>query len=122
MTPAVIQVNWVSRVAEEAVLVVSDEFISVRVYCQPCSLHEGDFVEQPLLAFDSQHVARSEEHVHRATPVGEFACEFCGTVRDVASRLVHVGQIRIVLDVSIPGDIVVGENICFTCARLDYLG
>lgn len=120
MMLTVAHVKWLSMAAQEAVLTVTDGHTSVAVFCQPCSLQEGDSLTSPLFAFDAHDIERVREDSTFSSPTA-LAGDVCGTVVDPAANLVRVGGIPVELDVPLPGDIKVGDCVRFKYARLDCL-
>src|SRR5689334_6914449 len=91
--------EWLSIPAAEALLDVSDGQYHVAAFCQPCSIREGQWVQEPLLALDCKEIyiaGSGNPFAKRAEP--GLGAQIGGTVTSVTGRLVAVGKIRITLD------------------------
>lgn len=123
LKPIISHIEWISEDAQEAILTIMDGAISLHAFCDPCRIREGAQLVDHLLAFDVDNVMRASEDSPQARLIRPpFGHECCGAVESAADRLIRIGDIRLVLDVPLPGDIGNGEFICFICARIDFLG
>ncbi|WAC71214.1 hypothetical protein OU995_16625 [Roseateles sp. SL47] len=114
-------IEWISREAEEAEVVVSHGHFSCRAFSQPCLLSVGQVLEQPLHVFGAKNIMRSaaEEQSIELQVEGGLAHKVTGIFKDSQSKRIIVGGIEMVLDDYIPGGLQVGDMIDFECARID---
>lgn len=115
--------EWISKDAQEAMLVIGDESFECVAFSHPCSMQVGDHLNEPLLAISIRRVIKEKLNTQPMMQrLGEsFAHEILAEVVDVKSRLVVVGSVVVELDGVLPGDIGVGDFIRFSCGRLDVI-
>ncbi|HEY0133418.1 MAG TPA: hypothetical protein VGB85_05040, partial [Nannocystis sp.] len=98
---------------------VSDGTVSIKVFCQPCRLKVGDPLSQPLLAFETGGVQKTSDTVPSACATNDrFAHECRGIVTSADLAMICIGEFNVALDVPLPGDVNVGDWVCFECARI----
>jgi hypothetical protein len=114
-------IEIISKDAEEALLHITDGIYECAAFCQPCNKCIGDFIEEPLLAFNSQNpvleTINETPYIRRKN--SSLAHEILAQVISMEENLVRVGNILIQLDVNLPGDININDFVKFTCGRLD---
>lgn len=112
-------IEWISKDAEEATILVSDGKYACWCFCHPCIAKIGDTVSM-LYALDSTgiKVATKKSFYINKHSVG-FGHDYCGQLSDKNKSIVSIGGISIEIDGDIPGDIEQGDCIEFTCARVD---
>lgn len=57
----VIDILWISKVAKEAELTVSDGIYNCIVFSQPCDVSKGDLINAPLHAFITKDIMASRD-------------------------------------------------------------
>ena len=114
-------VEWISKEAEEAEVVVSDGRFSCRAFSQPCSLLVGQVLQEPLHVFGAKKIMISTagECGFELQVNGGLAQKIIAVLQDLQSRRLSVGGIELVLDDYVPGGIQTGDMIEFECARID---
>ena len=112
---------WIDKDSHEAEVLVSDGVHHCHAFCHPCHLKVGDEILEPLHSLGEASVYRvdHQEVTIRQQPGSDcWQHELVAVVLDRDTKLVQVGQIRVVLS-TMPGDIANGETIeCFP-DRLD---
>ena len=114
-------IHWIDQESLEAEVVISDGKYECLAFSHPCRLRVGDEVLDPLHSFEEGLVYRvndKETTIVRTKSTRYWAHEIVALVIDAKSKLVKVGNIRIVLG-SLPGDIVNGDLVEFCSDRLD---
>jgi hypothetical protein len=78
-------------------------------------------VDWVLNVFESRDVMRSDSIAEDFIPSSEgpYAYKVFGRVVDAKKRLVTVGEIRLTVDLPLPGDVQQGETVQFVCDRID---
>jgi hypothetical protein len=114
-------IEWISKEAEEAEVVVSDGRFSCRAFSQPCSLSVGQVLEEPLHVFGAKNIMLStaEEQGMELQVEGGLAHRVTAVFQDLQRRRLIVGGIELILDDYVPGGIQAGDMINFECARID---
>ena len=115
------QLTWLSEVAREAELLISDGKYRCIAFSHPCDVHEGDDLKEPLHAFIIQDLMISREKncsISLIKPNG-LAQQCIAEVVDAENGLVKIGNIKITLEEKAPYGAIPGDLIEFTCARLD---
>lgn len=113
--------DWISKEAEEAEVVVSDGRYSCRAFSQPCSLVVGQALQEPLHIFGAKHVMLSADDEQELRPLstGRLSHKVTAKIQDLRSKRLSVGGIELIMDDYLPGGIQDGDTIEFECARLD---
>lgn len=113
--------EWLSEEAKEAAITVTAGNVSIVAFCHPCQLEVGDTPPLPLWTLNVSGVERvasnNESAFHRIDSV--WAHEGVAKVVNRHQQLVSVGALTVKLDCALPRDIEDGEQITFTCTRLD---
>ena len=119
----VTMVKWLSKEAHEAEVWLGDGEHEIRVFCHPCRLHEGDHVIGPLRIFESRELIRSDYHTDAfiRSAEGPYAYKVFARVNDAEKNLLTVGNMKLRLDLPLPGDIRDGDTVEFVCDRIDVL-
>ena len=114
-------IEWISREAEEAEVVVSDGRFFCRAFSQPCSLLVGQILKEALHVFSPKNIMLSttEEQSIELQVNGGLAHRVIATIEELKSKRLIVGKIELILDDYIPGGIQSGDIIEFECARID---
>lgn len=122
-TPTIVAIEWLDKDAEEAVLTISDGTHSLRCFAHPFRGVRGAPVASPLATLDAENVVRAPAQSVDVRPVGSgFKHEVIGVVSKTLPPTVRVGDLLLELDVSLPGDVSVGELVEFVTDRIDYEG
>lgn len=119
--PTVTSLEWLSEEAREASLTLEDGVFSVVAFSHPCGLRRNDRLTQPLFVFESSDVIRVDAS---ASPSFTRANDPWGytviaTLVSHRERVAAVGGFRLKLGLPLPGDLKDGDQIRFTCLRLD---
>lgn len=119
----IIDINWLSEVAKEAELVVSDGHNSCVVFSQPCDLHINDVISKPLEAIFTENIMLTDKFEPSINVIreGEFPQIFAAQIVDKDNCLVRVGDIFMILDEKLPIGCENGTFIEFSCERLDLI-
>lgn len=114
-------IDWISKEAKEAEIVVSDGRFTCRAFAQPCSLLVGQVLEEPLHIFGAKNImlSNAEEQSMEFQVEGQLAHRVTAVLQDLHSKRLVVGGIELILDDYVPGGIQVGDMIEFECARID---
>lgn len=112
------KIQWISEDALEAEVVITDGVYELRCFSQSCNYKEDDEIKEVLYAYNPQAIYLSDkmEEYIEMNSIGEY--RFTAKVSDITKQLVSIGDILIEID-CIPGDIVNGDIIEFSCSRLD---
>ena len=119
----IIKLEWLSKEAKEAELVVSDGINNCLVFSQPCSLRLGQVITEPLHAFDIENLmnvidTEKYESINK-TDESYFSYYCIARVIDKSKSIVSIGGIVINLECQIPNWAYEGDLIEFKCSRLD---
>lgn len=109
---------------ESASVTLRSPFGEIVVFCHPCTLKNGELIENHLSALDGDARAaylsdwpeelKSEKSKQRLEKTGPYSYRGCGRVLDRASGLIEVLGFRIEL-----GDIPCEGMVEFECKRVD---
>ncbi|MDE9430164.1 hypothetical protein [Xenorhabdus bovienii] len=116
-------IEWLSKDAEEAILLVNDGQYECTVFSHPCKYNEGNCIENPLLAISVSGIQREGQDsvINIQKQDAHFSHFVIAEVMDKNSNLVRVGNIIIELDEPIPNDINPNDIISFSCNRIDTI-
>jgi hypothetical protein len=119
----VVDFEWLSAPAREAIVRISDGEYSCYCFCCPCDVSVGHALEQPLLSLDEKGVMRtgSDAELRITSPDGRFRHELVAEVTDPSKGIVRVGAIWIALALPLPGDIASGDKLELVSTRLDLI-
>jgi hypothetical protein len=116
-------INWISQLAKEAELIVSDGINECLVFSQPCVLKVGEKIPTPLQALDVEGlmIVIDEGKEEKIQHISEsyFAQHCIAKVIDKEEGVVGIGGIRIELGCRIPGWANEDDLIEFNCSRID---
>lgn len=116
----VISIDWLSEDIEEAILTVVSGTQKFEVFSHPCRYKVGDCIEKPLETLDNKNIVRVDAQEPFIRQIGDtFEHEIVAKVESVKLHLVSVNEVKINLDIGLPGDISDGEFISFRTERLD---
>tara|TARA_R110001599_G_C11823498_1_gene617468 strand:+ start:165 stop:530 length:366 start_codon:yes stop_codon:yes gene_type:complete len=112
---------WISEVAQEAELIISDGQFTCIAFSQPCDYNEGDSVDDYLHAFMSKNIMLSQDDGVSIRSLEErlLSHKCTAVVESRMESLVRIGNIIIELDSQIPAGVEDGMLVDFECARLD---
>lgn len=118
------KINWVSKSAKEAELIISDGKEKCLVFSQPCDFTVGNMIEGPLHAVDVGQIVKvidqdCFEKIIRNSDKSYFSHHCVARIIDLENSLVTVGEFKIELDCQIPSWAEENDLIEFDCARLD---
>tara|TARA_R110000868_G_scaffold368973_1_gene632213 strand:- start:966 stop:1331 length:366 start_codon:yes stop_codon:yes gene_type:complete len=115
------KLTWLSEVAREAELIISDGKYECVAFSQPCDVREGDDLKEPLHAFMVNNLMISRESSCSIMPLqpNKLAQQCIAEVVDAENGLVKVGNIEIALEGKAPPRALPGDLVEFSCARLD---
>jgi hypothetical protein len=112
--------NWLSKPAKEAELIVSDGVHSVTVFSQPCDYNIGDIIDEPLHVFMAKDIMLSKitetiiEKIDKG--LGSF---IVANIENLRTGICSVGNVKFQIEDEIPGGINLGDVIEFKCGRVD---
>ncbi|QJB56848.1 hypothetical protein [Pseudodesulfovibrio sp. zrk46] len=112
-------IKWLSRDAEEASILVSDGKYSCWCFCHPCSAQIGDIVSE-LYTLDAKRCMAAPGTAPYITKhsVGD-GHDLCGHLFNKENSIISIGDILVEIDADVPGDIVEGDIVEFSCGRID---
>lgn len=115
------QLTWLSKVAREAELIISDGKYECVAFSHPCDVQEGSALNEPLHAFMVNDLMISRERnfsISLLKPNG-LAQRCIAEVVDAENGLVKIGNILVMLEGKAPPGALPGDFIEFSCVRLD---
>ena len=114
---------WLSEVAKEAEVIISDDEIDLVCFSHPFNKANGEVIEEPLYCVDARDVVLADEESFCAIKTrDEFGYKFRGILTDSKTKTVRVNNITLsLIDAEIPKDIPDGAYIEFCVTRLDLL-
>jgi hypothetical protein len=119
MRPTVTHVEWVSRAGGEAIVTLSDGEHVCACFGHPFVGKTEDVLPRPLAGYSVRGV-ELDDGAESMTRIGAtLEHEVVGTVQSTRPPIVSVGEILVETDCPLPGDIVVGQRVRFSAARLD---
>jgi hypothetical protein len=119
----VTKLNWLSKAAKEAELIVSDGTHECLVFSQPCNVQLNENVIEPLHAMDVENLMKvvdqdMNENIKRTNE--SYFSHYCvARVVRMDESVVSVGDIIIQLEGAIPSWAKEGDLVGFKCSRLD---
>ena len=117
----VAHINWISKDALEAEVVISDGQFQLLCFAQPFSGAINDIIESFPMAFDVIDIIKIDHDEFLINKLdGTFDQQISGKLIDKNAGLVKIGDIIVCIDSKqIPGDIVENDFIAFVCSRFD---
>lgn len=116
------KIDWLSREALEAEVVVTDGESEIICFAHPLNYKVDSDLEEPIYCFDVVDLVKSDEEVHMIEKLdGHFEYRFTGQLIDKQLETVEVGQFLLELDANWPGDIKNGDFVSFVSKRLDIM-
>jgi len=111
-------IEWISKEALEAEVIVTDGETEIRCFAQPLNYTEGYVLKNPIYCLNVSDLMKAEKPKYTIEKLDEyFSYRFTGKL--VHKEKVLVGKFILELDNEIPGDINDGDFITFLCQRLD---
>lgn len=114
------KIDWISKNAMEAEVILSDGVFDIICFSQPFSFKEGDTIKSYIYIFDTQKIYFSnlnEEYVKKNGSLFEY--ELCGVIKDKLSNIIKIGDFLIELDIPLPNDLYNGDYVVVFCERID---
>lgn len=117
------KLNWISKIAKEAELIVSDDSHECLAFSQPCNVKLNDILTEPLHAIDVENLMKTvnkniDEKIMRINE--SYFSHYCvAKVVRIDESIVSVGGIIIQLESTIPSWAKEGDFVEFKCSRLD---
>lgn len=117
------KLNWLSKAALEAEMIVSDGTHECLAFSQPCHVQLDQNLIEPLHAVDVENLMKvinqdRSENIKRIND--SYFSHYCvAKVMSMEKSIVSVGEILIELEGAIPGWANDGDLIEFKCSRLD---
>ena len=119
----IIKLNWLSKAAREAELVVSDGTHECLAFSQPCNVQLNHILNKPLHAVDVENLMRVDDQnkneIIKRTDESYFSHYCIARVVRMDEPVVSVGRILIEIEGAIPGWAKEDDLIEFKCSRLD---
>lgn len=119
----VTKLNWLSKAAKEAELIVSDGTHECLTFSQPCNVQLNENLVEPLHAMDVENLMTVvdrdiDEKIMRIND--SYFSHYCiAKVVSMDESIVSVGGILIQLESAIPSWAKEGDLVEFKCSRLD---
>lgn len=112
--------EWVSETADEAIVAVKDGNIEIFVYCHPYDYAVGDEVEMELHPVDVRAIRQTDENGAVISRHHDgLGYDLKVVVHDIDDGLAKLGEVVLVFDEPLPGDIRNGDRVEFSCSRID---
>ena len=114
-------INWLSKSADGAEVVVSDGLFKCEAYSQPCDASIGDVLVQPLHIFGIRNAILNEGGIlgFRKVDATGLAQLVVAKVTNFREGCLSVGAIELIADDPLPGGIQDGDLVELECARID---
>lgn len=113
-------IEYLDDELQEAIIEISSDEISLIAFSYPFKNH-GSNDDIVLYGFMTEHIIiESSFKLPQKTYPGRFGYHLTAKVLDSSERIVQVGDIKIMLSISLPKDIPNGAFVSFDVARLDY--
>lgn len=117
------KLKWISEVAKEAELVVSDGVNECLAFSQPFTLPLDVTLKEPLHAVDVENFMKVDSQNKNEKIIkldDSYFSQYCvASILNREDSIVSVGGILIQLDMPIPGWAYEGDLVEFKCSRLD---
>lgn len=115
------KITMISESSLEAEVLVTDGFIELVCFSQPCDFVVNKILTEPVYCFNNKNVVRFlSEKCHIEKLKESLAYNIFGKLIDKKNYLVKVGEIVLQLEEdSIPKDILENEYVSFYCQRID---
>lgn len=115
------RLNWLSKEAKEAEVVLSDGDFNMICFSHPFNGEIGNILDQPLYTLNAREVFRlnHEERFSVEKIEGAFSYRLAGRVVDKDQNQIKIGEFTIELDNPLPNDVQVGNYVYFICDRID---
>lgn len=114
------KINWISKNAMEAEVILNDGVFDIICFSQPFSFKEGDTIKSYIYTYNTQKIYFSnlnEEYVKKNGSLFEY--ELCGVIKDKLSNIIKIGNFLIELDIPLPNDLYNGDYVIIFCERID---
>ena len=116
------EIEWLSKEAEEALVLVTDGLYICQAFCQPCTREVGETIEQSLFSFETQGLEVSNKDQNQVSIRridSTFRHEIYARVVDLRLEIVEVGNIRFELDIDFSKELTLNCIVKFFCERID---
>ena len=115
------KIEWLSKEAKEAEVVINDGSYECVCFCHPCSILEGEIISDPIVAFDAESITKvgngTEPTINKI--IYSMGYNVIGRLKSINPHIVAVGNIMIDIGNDAPKDLCKGDFISFKCSRLD---
>lgn len=117
------EINWISKKAKEAELLITDGQYECLVFSHPCNFNVGDELQDALRAFITEDLMLSyEDKVGIYKNSGNTLSYKCvAEVVNEENDLVKIGGIYLFLDEKLPSSCSKGKLVEFHCCRIDAI-
>lgn len=114
------QVKSFDKFSDEADIVVTDGKFELMCYCHPSIQYPIGTEVKDITSFLAKNIMRAECNDCLILKLEDYyAYHLQGKIIDLINKVVLIGGIQIILDMSIPNDIKLGEYIEFDVLRLN---
>jgi len=110
-----------SNDSREALLLITDGSYLCEVFSHPYNLNSSRVISAPINTLLARDIMKNDSDTLSIIALRDqgLSQRIVARVTSRHEPIVMVGEIRIRVDSSLPGDIQVGDKVEFTCARLD---
>ncbi len=115
------EIQSLSDDGQVAELIVSDGIYECFAFSCPFKLSEGQIIQNPLYAFDTENLMLSDNEAYfiKQRKQGMFEHDCIAQVVDRSQQLVKIGGLSIVVDEILPVGCDDGTFVQFFCSRLN---
>jgi len=115
------KINWISKKTREAELLITDGKYECFAFSHPCTVDEGDELQDALRAFITENLMISYESEVGIFRTSDKALSYkcIAEIVDEENELVKIGGIYLFLDEKIPVGCGKGDLVEFNCSRID---
>ncbi|NRG05569.1 hypothetical protein HRJ46_19945, partial [Vibrio coralliilyticus] len=99
----VYKIDWISREAKEATLLIGDGVYECFTFSHPCHFDLGYSLLDPLLALDAKGIRLAEVDKLSISRIGNtFGHDVIGIVSETNPTIVRIGNIKIEIEEQLP--------------------
>ncbi len=117
----IIDINWLSKSAKEAEVIISDGIYSLSVFSQPCDYAKNQEINDCIHPLEVKNFRKSYEQITTIEKLTDsyFGYRIIGVLDNIDNAILSVGKIKLELNVLIPSWAQEGDYIEFESLRFD---